>query len=143
MVETSRKASEIENLCFVLGSFDDLPGPFAGSGSGVSILFPWGSLLRAVAQPGASELERLRQLLTPGAAVEVVTAIDSGADEAELARLGLAGFTPEAMARAWRELGWKASLTPLPDDHAYQTTWWRRIRQRTSRTAWRLSATPD
>lgn len=142
LVEASRKAGKLDNLRFVSGSLEQLPGCFAGSAASVSILFPWGSLLRAVAAPEPAALERLRRLLASHGTIELVTAIDRNTDGAELARLGLASFSVESMAPGWRAFDFDVDLTALPEDHPYQTTWWRRIRQRGSRGATLLTARP-
>lgn len=141
LIESSRRAAKQPNACFVLGSLDDLPGPFAGRADSLSILFPWGTLLQAVARADGEALAKLTALCRPGATIEVVTAIEAAADATELARLGLTGFEPEAMLAAWRCAGFRATLEALPPDHAYQTTWWRKIRQRPGRVAVRLRAT--
>ena len=107
----------------------------------VSVLFPWGSLLRAVAGGDPAELANLRSVCTPGAEIEVVTALDAMADSGELARLGMAEFSFERMAAAWRAAGFEdVAVCELPADHAYQTTWWRKIRQRSERRPMRLRA---
>ena len=114
----------------------------AGVAASVSVLFPWGSLLRAMAGGDSQALRNLAALCAPGATVELVTAIDAEADAGELKRLGISRFSPERMASAWRDAGFRGvDLATLPPDHAYQTTWWRKIRQRESRTAVRLGAT--
>jgi len=105
------------------------------------VLFPWGSLLKAVAGGEPASLCNLQALCKPGADVEVVTAIDAVADAGELARLGMHGFDIEQMREAWQAAGFcDVETAALPADHSYQTTWWRRIRQRQGRTAIRLSA---
>ena len=140
LIESSRRAAKQPNARFVLGSLDDLPGPFAGRAEALTILFPWGSLLQAVARADAEALAKLSALCRPGATIEVVTAIEAAADASELARLELTGFQPEAMLAAWHCAGFETTLETLPPDHPYQTTWSRKIRQRPGRVAVRLRA---
>lgn len=72
------------------------PGALAGLGDRVSVLLPWGSLLRPVAAGEAEGLGRLAGLCAPGARVEVVfgegdlAAPSAGALEAAYAEAGLA-----------------------------------------------------
>nr|HMO97468.1 hypothetical protein [Tepidiformaceae bacterium] len=57
LVEASRKAAASEkkgglpNARFVLAAAEGLPGPFVSCATSLSILFPWGSLLRAAVLP--------------------------------------------------------------------------------------------
>jgi hypothetical protein len=145
LIESSLKARDrtrgASNLHYVLGSFEELPGALCGIASCISVLFPWGSLLRAVSGAEPDALARFTAVAGPGATIEVVTAIDPVADAGELTRLGLDPFSIEAMADAWRCAGFvDVALTVLPSDHTYQTTWWRRIRQRSERRAVLMTA---
>ena len=107
----------------------------------MSILFPWGSLLQAVLRPEPRFLNALAELCRGGASLDVVTAVHPEADASELARLGLTGCTLEVAADGWRRAGFTAvRVEPLPAEHPYQTTWWRKIRQREGRVAVRLHA---
>ena len=92
-------------------------------------------------RPDPEFLARLRATCAEGARIEVVTAVHPEADASELARLGLAGCTLQAALAEWRCAGFEACVEPLPPDHDYQTTWWRKIRQREGRIAWSLTAT--
>lgn len=138
MVEASRAAMRgspaAPNPVFLLGAWGNLPGPLTAA-SRITVLFPWGSLLQAVATANPELVERLRAVAAPDARIEIVTAIEPATDRSELRRLGLDRFTPAAMATAWREHGLAVEQTPLGPDHPYQTTWWRRIRRTPGRTA--------
>ncbi|MGE3076476.1 MAG: hypothetical protein AB7N24_11395 [Dehalococcoidia bacterium] len=142
LIEMSRRlmrSRRAVNCHFVLGSVEELPGTFQELANSVTVLFPWGSLLRAVAAPVDEDIERFAGLCAEGAAIDIVTAIDTEADKAELSRLGLAGFSVERMADCWSRGFHVAAVEPLESDHEYQTTWWRKIRQRETRQAVRLS----
>jgi hypothetical protein len=117
-----------------------LPGPLAGCASSISILFPWGSLLQAVLRPDPAFLVSLRATCAETVRIEVVTAVHEEADASELARLGLVGCSLETAADGWRSAGFEVAVEPLAPEHQYQTTWWRKIRQREGRVAWRLTA---
>ncbi|MGE0602053.1 MAG: hypothetical protein AB7J35_21840 [Dehalococcoidia bacterium] len=92
-----------------------------------------------MAAPAHEDLERFAALCAENATIEIVTAIDAEADSAELARLGLAEFSVERMANRWSGAFDIVALEPLGSGHEYQTTWWRKIRQRETRQAVRLS----
>lgn len=127
------------NLAFVLGRWEDLPGPFAVRVSSLSVLFPWGSLLRAVVIAEEPFVDSVRGLLNSDACFTVVTAVDAVADAGELRRLGLEWFDMARAAECWRRAGFNTSLEALPQEHEYQTTWWRKIRQREGRIATKLT----
>jgi len=143
LVEVSQRAARVKGDCnawFVLGAFDDLPGQFEGHVDYLTVLFPWGSLLRAMAEPTEQDRLRMARLCARSAKVEIVAAIDLAADCGELTRLGLADFSMKRMAERWASPQFEvAGLERLDANHPYQTTWWRKIRQRESREAWRLS----
>lgn len=143
LIESSQTAASrkggLENVRYVLGSAEALPGPFGGRVTSATILFPWGSLLRAALS--GEGLDGLRDACRPGALIELVTAIEAEADAGELERLGVEALSPAVVARNWQRAGFQEiAVEQLPPDHAYQTTWWRRIRHREGRQAWRLSA---
>jgi hypothetical protein len=140
LIESSRRAAKVPNVKYVLGGWEDLPGPFAGRAERITVVFPWGSLLRAamLCEPGFAE--RVRTTLEQGGELAVVTAIDSDADAGELARLGLEGSSAESQAERWQAAGFDVCLDSLPADHAYQTTWWRKTRQRPGRVPMLMTA---
>ena len=77
---------------FGLLSLQDAPGDLAALADRLTVLFPWGSLLDAVALPEPASLARLRALCKPGAEVRIVferasrmEALESAYGEAGLA----------------------------------------------------------
>lgn len=130
-----RAARQEANLLFVLGSWQDLPGELRSVASTASVLFPWGSLLHAAATADPAFVAALLAVSQPGATSELVTAIEPATDAAELRRLGIDGLNAGDIATAWRRHGFEAASIALPADHPYQTSWWRRIRNRPGRLA--------
>jgi len=130
-----RAARREANLLFVLGSWQDLPGELGSVASSVSVLFPWGTLLQAAATSDPAFVAALMAVSEPGATFELVTAIEPATDANELRRLGLDGLNAGEIAMAWRRHGFVAASIELPADHPYQTSWWRRIRNRPGRAA--------
>lgn len=85
---------------YVRAAVEALPPELEGIADRVSVVLPWGSLLRAVALPEPALLGAIRGLCQPGAELAVVLAIDPVRDRAELDRLGLAlGETVDWRAR--------------------------------------------
>lgn len=102
------------------------PGELAGLVDRLTVLLPWGSLLRAVALPEPAALLRLRGLCKPGAALQVVFGHGEG-DGA--ATEGLAAIDDEAavagLVRAYRAAGLavKARTRTPQEVAALGTTW--------------------
>jgi hypothetical protein len=116
----------------VLGrlALERAPGALEGLGDRVSVLLPWGSLLRAVAAGEAGGLGRLRAVCGPGARVEVVFG------EGDLAAPSV-GALEAAYAEAGLEV--TARLAGAAEVAALGTTWARRLaRSDPGRRFWRL-----
>lgn len=146
LIEVSRKANAaakkggLPNALFVLGSAEDLPGAFEGRATSVSVLFPWGSLLRAAALPERAFIERVAQLCAPGAKLEVVYSFDAR-DAGELARLGLGTNPAEAVADGYATGGFAVQAAERLDAaqiREYPTTWARKLAMGSERVAVRL-----
>jgi len=68
--DASRRADP--NAIFGRLALEDAPGELAGFADRLTVLFPWGSLLRAVAADDLPRLARLRGVCKPGAGVRFV-----------------------------------------------------------------------
>ena len=133
MRRASRHAPE--NALFAVAAAEALPPELDGAIAGVSIHFPWGSLLRGLVDPSPAILGGLARVLRPGArltALLSVTARDGGEplgpasiDRAAYAACGL-GVTE------WRA----AAATEIATS---DSSWAKRLGR--ARTVWRLSAT--
>jgi len=77
------------NVLFIQAAVEDLPSELNGVADEVHVHFPWGSLLRAVANGEIAVLENLRRICSAGALLEVVLGLDPQRDQAEIERLGL------------------------------------------------------
>jgi 16S rRNA (adenine(1408)-N(1))-methyltransferase len=115
------------NALFVLAALEDLPAELAARAGAVTVWFPWGSLLRAVAAPDDAGLRALRALCAPGAALDVVFSLDGTRDAREAVRLGLDGGAPATdLAAAYARAGFGAvRVAPLSraDLLAIPSTW--------------------
>lgn len=147
LIEVSRKADGpvkkggLPNALFVLGSAEDLPGVFEGRATSVSVLFPWGSLLRAAALPEPAFVARLGALCAPGAAVEVVYSFDVR-DAGELDRLGLGQSNPDTVAEGYAGGGFVVRSVEELDAgriREYPTTWARKLSAGSERVGVRLA----
>ena len=91
VVDHLRKAARsVPNALFVRASAEALPDELAGLAASVTILLPWGSLLRAVLEPDAAVLSGIRNLCRPGATLRIV--VGEPADESIVPAYRAAGF---------------------------------------------------
>lgn len=93
MADASRKAQSkrghAPNALFVLASLEDLPAELDGLADRVTVNFPWGSLLRAVARPDIALLQKLARLCRRGCKLHVLVNMQPLRDTALAQRLGL------------------------------------------------------
>ena len=95
-------------------ALEDAPGELAGFADRLTVLFPWGSLLRAVEVAEPSGLGHLRGICRPGADVRFVFETHSHASELE---------------RRYLDAGLALSGTPVPVEaaRALPTTWAKKL----------------
>lgn len=134
--EPSRRAAAkparggLTNALFGVLPLERAPGELVGLADALTVLLPWGSLLRAVALPEADGLSRLRGLCKPGAAVQVVFGYGPGDPLAVQALPGLGGEgRATALVQAYARAGFvvtarsiaRAEVGELP------TTWAKKL----------------
>lgn len=93
----------------------------------LTVLLPWGSLLRALALPDPAGLARLRGLCRPGAELRVVFGL--GPADAAAALPPLSDAHLGHLARAYREAGLEVTARPTSRDEvgALPTTWAKKL----------------
>jgi 16S rRNA (adenine(1408)-N(1))-methyltransferase len=149
LVERSRRAAAkpakggLPNVLYVVASAEELPAELDAVASHLSIVLPWGSLLRAVALPDTATLCGLRRLCHDGATFEFVFSHDPERDPAEARRLGLppgspVGRLPGPYQAAGFEIACseRVSMTEL---RALPSTWAKRLGYGKQRDVWRVS----
>jgi 16S rRNA (adenine(1408)-N(1))-methyltransferase len=135
----------LANVRYGLGSIEALPSELAGLASGVSIILPWGSLLRAVALPEPGLLANLRAICAPGARLTVVFTYDRDLDPGQVARLDLPPLGEDVAARlapGYAEAGWRiegAVAIGNAELRGLASTWARRLGHgERERVVWRV-----
>ncbi len=115
----------LPNALFGRLSLEQAPGELAGLADHLTVLLPWGSLLRAVARPEADGLARLCALCKPGASLEFLFGYDRAVDGAAVEALELLPLQEERLARAYRDLGFEVTVRPqtTPGLRQLPTTW--------------------
>jgi hypothetical protein len=108
------------NALFGRLALEQAPGELVGLADRLTIYFPWGSLLAAVAGPDPEALARLTAITRPGAELELVFGYDAAIDG-----LTLPPLDPPALAARYGEAGLTvaARWLPLRDLRALPTTW--------------------
>ena len=154
MADSARKAARkparggAENALFLVASLERLPAVLRGRATNVTINYPWGSLLRAVAQPKEEGLRTIVELLQPGATVVALLNASAGEREVHAARLELPpledpGHVERELVPGWERAGledvrWRM-LDPGEDPPA-RTTWGQRLVRGSGRSTLLVSA---
>ncbi len=125
----------VPNALFLRFAAEDLPGPFAGWASAITVNYPWGSLLRGVSDPAAQPwmLPALRDLApSEGARLSVLLNLQPFQDPVVREAQGLPDLLApggiEALAEAYRAEGVRdMSMDRLSGDPDAATSWGRRL----------------
>lgn len=134
--EPSRKAAAkparggLANAMFGVLPLERAPGELAGLVDSLTVLLPWGSLLRAVALPEPDALARLRALCRPGAPLQVVFGYGPGDPLAVQALPGPTAATQHAeLVAAYAAAGFAVTARPMSRDAVGElpTTWAKKL----------------
>src|SRR5262249_42603132 len=90
----------LPNALFGRLSLEDAPGELIGVAEALTVLFPWGSLLRALAAPEVGNLRKLTAIGKPGARISFVYGYGAERDAGALEELGLPELGAPAALRA-------------------------------------------
>jgi 16S rRNA (adenine(1408)-N(1))-methyltransferase len=137
--ETSRRLAAkparggLQNALLGRCALAEAPGELAGLADQLTVLLPWGSLLRAVAGPDRASLRALQLLCKPNARVRVVFGYGPRADGTTMRELALPALddraTPPSLQRAYADAGFAvtARTVDLAELRALPTTWAKRL----------------
>jgi 16S rRNA (adenine(1408)-N(1))-methyltransferase len=142
----ARKLSRggLRNLLCIAEPAETLADELAEIANRVTVILPWGSLLRAVALPDIPFLSVLRRLCASDATVEIVFSYDER-DAGQQHRLGFASLQEShvrtILAEAYERAGFRVTSIEAicqSDLRSYQTTWATRLAFGRARETWRL-----
>jgi 16S rRNA (adenine(1408)-N(1))-methyltransferase len=143
-----RKAARggISNLLCIAEPLDTLSTELRAVADRVTVILPWGSLLRAVALPEIASLRHIAHLCLPDANVEIVFSYDERRDARERTSLPAAGLDEDHMATLpalYEQAGLliaSAERFSQGELAAYHSTWAKRLAFGRPRNVWRVRA---
>ncbi|WP_425300389.1 hypothetical protein [Nocardia wallacei] len=146
MAESSRKAARarqgLPNAVFVAAAAEKPPPELDGVADELTVLFPWGSLLRGLLTADPAVLDGVARLMKSGAALDILLSV--------VERDGLPGLpaisgpeTLSALADSYAAHGLSVTaIRPVTPDEvaAVGSSWGKRLGAGTRRPVWRITA---
>lgn len=142
-MKATRKPAKggLPNALFVQAAIEDLPEELNGIADEIHIHFPWGSLLRAVADGDENVLAALQSISAPGCLIEIVIGVDEERDKSEIERLKLPRLSPEYLNNIlipkYQSAGFTMLESGILEPSAWsklETSWARKLQGNESRT---------
>lgn len=121
------------NLLYVHASAEALPEELNGLASQVTILLPWGSLLKAAAGQDIAMLKNISKLCRTHAKLRVILGYQASAEQKLVDELGLPVLTPDyldtVLKNAYLEAGFSIKWRILQKDalKSLETTWAKKL----------------
>lgn len=143
--QASAKKSRLENALFLRGAAEHLPDVLAGAAHEICVHYPWGSLMRIVAQPHIDHLARIAACCRPGATLSVLLNYSVFEDRDYLERLGMADIadpaSSDALVPAYGVAGFTVTeRSLLAGDPDVRTAWGRHLVRGSARRTLKLDA---
>src|SRR5260370_2924609 len=142
----------ISNLVCIAETLDVLAAELGAVADRVTVILPWGSLLRSVAAPDVNSLRSIAglrsiaDLCLPDATIEIVFSYDSERDARERAPLGVSVLDERHMLTTLPRLYEQACLPITLVERlsqkelaTYETTWAKRLAFGRSLEVWRVA----
>ena len=131
----------LPNVLFVQAAIENLPQELDGVADEIHIHFPWGSLLRAVANGDAEALQNLRRICASRCLLEIVIGLDPERDRAEIERLELPSLSSrylnDTLTPKYERAGFKVTekgILSASDWTQFETSWARKLQGNANRT---------
>lgn len=147
MDEFSKRAvkRKLNNLLFSVGSFELLPVELERIADDLKIILPWGTLLKAVAEPTNESVEKMKFVLKEHGSLEIIFGYDPEIEPTQTARLGLEPQTLKDIKTkvipVYTKEGFNlnsVSIVMQKELHKFESTWGKRISQRDTRSIFRI-----
>ncbi len=108
----------LSNLLLGQLSLEQSPGELFSLADSISVLLPWGSLLKTVALPDLGLLDNLRKLGKPGATLTMIFGYSPAADPGQVKELGLpvlnTQFLQGHLKSSYQEAGFSVRVKEIP-----------------------------
>lgn len=136
MADNARKANAstkkggVENALFVRGAAEQLPGPFVSRADRLTVLYPWGSLLKALMVPDIEPLRAIRKACKDQIPFEFLINFSVFTDPEYCARLGVPDDVHEndSLPEIYREAGFHIEEREVfAGDPSVRTRWGRQL----------------
>lgn len=136
---------KVDNVLFVVGSFELLPEELYGSSDRLSINLPWGTLLENIVKPTQTGVEKLLKLLKEQGTLEMILGYAPELEPTETKRLNLPqinlGFIKSEIVPSFEKYGFKCEdVTELEKSELknIETTWAKKLNFGKDRKMFRL-----
>jgi len=136
MMPASRTAStrktRLDNVVFLRGAAEKLPDQLSGLADRVTIHYPWGSLMRIVAEPDVAAMTGVRKCCKSGAGLTILLNYSVFEDRNYLERLGFGAVADPAasedLAPAYARAGFRIEQRHVTSgDPSVRTSWGRHL----------------
>ncbi len=138
LCDASRKTAEfsskkgLKNALFIHAGIENLPEELHGVATQLTVLLPWGSLLKAVALPDIQLLKTMAKLCSKNAKVRIILGFDSAAEQKVIHELGLPKIDSEylqSLPKRYLEAGFsvRAQYFKQEDLKTLPTTWAKKL----------------
>ncbi len=123
----------LPNVLYLHSGFENLPEALSGLASAVTILLPWGSLLKAVAKPEMSALNEIARLCRENATLRIIFGYELTSEQKVIEELGLPLLIPQYLETSFRnaylEAGFHIQWKMLTQDalKSLPTTWAKKL----------------
>lgn len=123
----------LRNALFVRAGVENLPLELSGLASSLTVLLPWGSLLKTVAKPDLTLVAELRRLCAEKASLQVVFGYEAATEQKVIEELGLPETTSTHLDKlitlysevGFQSLSWK--MLSQEELKAIPTTWAKKL----------------
>jgi len=126
------KKGGVSNLLYVVVNALALPSELEGLVSSLTVLFPWGSLLSAVAKPEQEFLASIKKLARPKLTFNAMFSYEPNVEKAVMEEFCLPAISPETLNKLeveYARAGFRVTCRMVPQQElkSFPTSWAKRL----------------